>query len=73
MAQWLVTFHASLPEARRMDIIREAGAVALSAEPPVPLGDEIAVSVEAEEAAAATLRARDDVIAVFPNSDLTLY
>lgn len=73
MDHWLVTFSASLAEEARKTIIEEAGARALPEGPPVPLGDEVAVQVEADQKAVSALRARKEVIGVFPDSELTLY
>ena len=73
MDHWLVTFSASLAQDARLAIIEEAGARATPGGPPVPLGDEVAVQVEADKKAVAALRAHEKVIGVFPDSELTLY
>jgi hypothetical protein len=73
MANWLVCFSAEVTAARRTAIIDAAGAHCSARGDPVPLGAEVAVHVEADAAAIATLRANDEVRGVFPDSEQTPY
>jgi hypothetical protein len=73
MASWLVCFRASVPVAERAAIVRGAGARLAQTASGTPLGDEVAVEVEADAPAVARLRARPEVTAVYPNSEMTLY
>lgn len=74
MASWLVCFRASLSVGERAAIVRGAGARLAHTAAGTPLGDgEVAVEVEADAGAVARLRARPEVIAVYPNSEMTLY
>lgn len=71
MEHWLICFPAQLPAAERERILREAGTAAPGCA--TPLGAEIAVEVDATPAAAIALRARKEVLGVFPNSDMRAY
>lgn len=73
MEHWLVTFSAALPADRRAAIIREAGAALAVSSDPVPMGSEVVVQVDADRSAVAALRARAEVIGVYPDSEQTLY
>ena len=71
MDHWLVCFSAKLPPADRERILREAGAARPGCE--TPLGAEIAVEVDADASAVVALRRREEVLGVFPNSEMGAY
>jgi hypothetical protein len=73
MAEWLVTFPASLSEAEQDAALHAAGAEAKKGVSRVPLGDEVAVTVTADDRTADALREAKDVIDVFPSSKMTPY
>ena len=72
MPFWLVCFPATLPAEGRDAALGAAG-VRAGPGGPVPLGDEVAVRVEADTAAVAALRRRSEVVAAYPDSDKTAY
>ena len=73
MAEWLVTFRASLSEAEQDAALHAAGAETIKGVSRVPLGDEVAVQVTADEKTAKALREAKGVIDVFPSSEMTPY
>ncbi len=73
MAEWLVTFPASLSEAEQDAALRSVGAEAKKGVSRVPLGDEVAVTVTADDRTAHALREAKQVIDVFPSSEMTPY
>lgn len=72
MARWLVCFPAELPAAERAASLAGAG-VRAAPGAPVPLGDQVAVQVEADADAISALRRQPGVIAVYPDSEQTAY
>ena len=73
MEHWLVCFPTALAADRRSAILSEAGAHPSPDGEPVPLGDEVAVQVEADAGAVASLRGYDEVRGVYPDSEMSLY
>lgn len=73
MKNWLVTFSAKLDADERLEILRAAGVGHVDSSAITPLGDEVAVEVEASEEVAVKLRQNDKVRGVFPSSDMTYY
>lgn len=72
MSFWLVCFPATLPAEGRDAALAAAGLLA-GPGPPVPLGDEVAVRIEADAAVVAALRRRSEVVAIYPDSEQTAY
>ncbi len=74
MDQWLVTFPATMSPEVCLTIIRQAGAEELPQAEAVPLGGgEIVIQIEAGPKAVEALRANEQVLGVFPNSEMKLY
>ena len=72
--RWLVTIKKTTDLDKVMDVIRRCGGEPDQDQPPVPLEDaEWVIQVNGSASLDTKLKSIDDIIAVYPDSEMTLY